>query len=152
MIRSLFVALVVWGASAGSPPGAVPSWAVAVLPSGHEFTLEIAADEASRERGYMAREQVGSREGMLFIFPEDGRHAFWMKDCKVSLDMIWLDARLHVVWIAPRQSPCPADGPCPSVAPPEPARYVLEFAGGTASTEQLKAGDAVVVLSDPAIR
>ena len=152
MIRSVFGALLVWAASAASAPAAVPSWAVAVLPSGHEFTLEIAADEASRERGYMAREQVGAREGMLFIFPEDGRHAFWMKDCKVSLDMIWLDARFHVVWIAARQAPCPADGPCPSVAPPDPARYVLAFAAGTANVERLRAGDSVVILSDPTIR
>jgi uncharacterized membrane protein (UPF0127 family) len=97
----------------------------------------------------MGRERVGAREGMLFIFEDDGRHAFWMKDCRTSLDMIWLDARLRVVWIAARQPPCASDGPCPSIAPPSSARYVLEFAGGTAEAEKLRAGDPIVILSQP---
>ncbi|HEX4823429.1 MAG TPA: DUF192 domain-containing protein [Candidatus Polarisedimenticolaceae bacterium] len=126
-----------------------PRWAVAVLPSGHEFALEVAADDASRARGYMGREHVGARDGMLFIFDADAPHAFWMKDCKTSLDMVWLDARLRIVWVAARQAPCPATGECPSVAPPSPARYVLEFAAGTAESEGLRAGGSIVVISEP---
>ncbi len=129
----------------------VPRWAVAVLPSGTEFTLEIAADPASRARGYMEREKVGPREGMLFIFEEPARHAFWMKDCRVSLDIVWLDAALRVVDIARDRPPCPEDGPCPEVTPLEPASYVLEFAAGTTHREGLKRGDKVVILSEPSL-
>jgi uncharacterized membrane protein (UPF0127 family) len=136
--------------AAGTAPA--PRWAVAVLPTGHEFALEVAADDASRARGYMGRERVRPREGMIFIFDEDGRHSFWMKDCKVALDMVWLDGNGRVVWVAANQPPCPAVGECPSVAPSSPARYVLEFAAGTAAAESLKAGDPVVVLSDPPLR
>jgi len=129
-----------------------PHWAVAVLPSGHEFTLEVAADDASRAQGYMGRPSIGPREGMIFVFDEDGRHAFWMKDCKTSIDMVWLDANLRVVWVAPRQAPCPSSGECPSIAPPAPARFVLEFAAGTAASESLRPGDSVVILSEPPLR
>jgi uncharacterized membrane protein (UPF0127 family) len=127
-------------------------WAVVVLPSGHEFALEVAADDVSRQRGYMGREKVGPREGMIFVFDEDGRHSFWMKDCKVALDMVWVDVHGRVVWIAADRKPCPGTGECPSVAPPEPARYVVEFAAGTAAAESLKPGDVLVVLSDPPLR
>jgi uncharacterized membrane protein (UPF0127 family) len=89
---------------------------------------------------------------MIFVFDQDGRHAFWMKDCKTSLDMVWLDANLQVVWVAPHQTPCPSSGDCPSIAPPAPARFVLEFAGGTASRESLRAGETVVILSEPPLR
>ena len=130
----------------------VPRWAVAVLPSGHEFALEVAADDVSRQRGYMGREKVGPHEGMIFVFTEDGRHSFWMKDCKVALDMVWLDVSGRVVWVAVNRLPCPTTGECPSIAPPAPARYVVEFAAGTAAAESLKPGDAVVVLSDPPLR
>ena len=136
-------------AVAAGPP---PHWAVAVLPSGHEFSLEVAADDASRARGYMGRERVGPRDGMLFIFDDDAAHSFWMKDCKTSLDMVWLDARLRIVWIAARQAPCPEAGECPSVAPPSPARYVLEFAAGTAEAEGLRPGASIVVISEPPLR
>lgn len=131
---------------------AAPRWAVAVLPSGHEFTLEVAADDPSRQRGYMGREKVGAREGMIFVFDGAARHAFWMKNCRVPLDIVWLDANLRVVWVAERQKPCPAEGDCPSVAPPMEARYVLEFAAGTVAAEALKPGDSIVVLSEPALR
>jgi uncharacterized protein len=136
------------GAVAAEPAG----WAVAVLPSGHEFSLEIAADAESRERGYMGRERVGPREGMLFVFGEDAPHAFWMKNCRVALDMVWLDRSRRIVWIAADRKPCPEVGDCPSIAPPAPARYVLELAAGTAASEKLRAGDDVVILGEPRAR
>jgi uncharacterized protein len=129
-----------------------PRWAVGVLPSGHEFALEVAADDATRGRGYMGRESVGRRDGMLFIFDASDRHSFWMKNCKVALDIVWLDSDERVVWIEANRKPCPADGECPSIVPAAPARYVVEFAAGTVATESLKLGDALVVLSDPPLR
>ena len=123
--------------------------AVAILPNGAAFTLEVAADDESRARGYMFREHVGPREGMLFVFESSGRHGFWMKNCRVALDLVWLDASRRVVQIAENAPPCPADGPCPVVEPMRPARYVLEFAGGTARREGLRVGDTVSLLTDP---
>ena len=137
------------GAGIAAP---APRWAVAVLPSGHEYALEVAADDIARQRGYMGREKIGPRDGMIFVFDDDGRHSFWMKDCKVSLDMVWLDTNLRIVWIAVDRTPCPAKGDCPSIAPPFPARYVVEFAAGTVAAESLHSGDALVVLSDPPLR
>ncbi len=124
-------------------------WAVAVLPSGHEFALEVAADNLARQRGYMGREKIGPREGMIFVFDDDERHSFWMKDCKVALDIVWLDRNLRVVWVAVDRQPCPASGDCPSIVPPLSARYVVEFAAGTVTTESLHPGEAIVVLADP---
>ncbi len=135
-----------------APAAPAPRWAVAVLPSGHEFSLEVASDDVSRQRGYMGREKIGPREGMIFIFDSDDLHSFWMKDCKVALDIVWLDVSGRVVWLALNRAPCPANGDCPSIVPLTPARYVVEFAAGTVSAESLKPGDAVVVLSDPPLR
>jgi len=146
----------VFGAMVAVCGGAIaapaPRWAVAVLPSGHEFSLEVAADDLSRQRGYMGREKIGPREGMLFVFDEDDLHSFWMKDCKVALDIVWLDVSGRVVWVAANRTPCPATGDCPSIVPLSPARYVVEFAAGTVAAEFLKPGDGVVVLSDPPLR
>ncbi len=127
----------------------VPEAAVAILPSGAEFVLEIAADPESRAQGYMFREHVGPREGMLFLFDADHRQPFWMKNCRVPLDILWLDDKLRIVHIAPDQPPCPEDGECHSVRPMRAARYVLEFAGGTVRAQKLKLGDPIVVLSEP---
>ena len=149
-VRVACAVLIAGSASAIAAPA--PRWAVAVLPSGHEFALEVAADDAARARGYMGREKVGPREGMIFVFDDDSRHSFWMKNCKVALDIVWLDAGQRVVWMATNRAPCPAIGECPSIMPPISSRYVLEFAAGTVAAESLHTGDAVVVLSDPPLR
>ena len=136
----------------GLAAASAPRWAVAVLPSGREFVLEVAADDLARQRGYMGREKVGPREGMIFVHDEDGRHSFWMKGCKVALDIVWLDANGRVVFIAPDRQPCPVSGDCPTIAPNVPARFVVEFAAGTVAAESLKQGEMIVVISDPPLR
>lgn len=149
IVAAVGAALLAAAAAEGAPR---PAWAVAVLPSGHDYALEVAADDASRARGLMGRETLPPRSGMLFVFDEDGRDAFWMKNCRISLDMVWLDSAFRVVFVAPDQRPCPATGECPSVAPPVAARYVLEFAAGTAAAEKLAPGSAVTVIADPPLR
>ena len=146
---AVLAAVLVCGATrVPSLAAAAPRWVVAVLPSGHEFSVEVAADAPSRQRGYMGRAEVGPREGMLFVFDNAERHSFWMRDCKVPLDIVWLDDDRRVVWIAPDRMPCPPDGECPSIVPPFLARYVIEFAGGTAASEGLKRGDPIVLLGE----
>lgn len=145
--------IAVAGALAGaawsaSPPASV----VAVLPNGASFTLEVAADAGTRQRGYMYREAVGVGEGMIFVFDEDAPHSMWMKNCKVGLDMVWLDAAHRVVDILADRRPCPESGECPSIVPAAPGRYVVEFAAGTAARESLHVGDTIVILSPPSAR
>jgi hypothetical protein len=127
--------------AAGTP------WHTAVFPSGAAFALEVAADPVARSRGYMHRAHVGTGEGMLFVFEEAGAHGFWMKNCRVALDIIWLDDELRVVEIAENLAPCPPTGRCPQIAPMRAARYVLEVAAGTSQREGLRLGDSVVLLA-----
>ena len=144
VLASVVVALLAACTVAGTT-----EWKVAVFPSGAEFSLEIAADDAARMRGYMFRDRVGPHEGMLFLFDEPGHHAIWMKNCKVSLDIIWLDAAFRVVEIAHDLQPCPEQGPCPSSIPMRSASYVLEVAGGTARREGLEPENVIVLLEEP---
>ncbi|MDX1388167.1 MAG: DUF192 domain-containing protein [Acidobacteriota bacterium] len=131
--------------------GSSSPWAVAILPSGAEIALEIAADDPTRRRGYMYREEIGPLEGMLFIFDASAPHSMWMKNCRVPLDMIWLDDSMVVVEIAEERQPCPPSGPCPVIAPMRAGRYVLEVAGGGARRHGLEVGDRIIVHADPPI-
>jgi uncharacterized membrane protein (UPF0127 family) len=56
------------------------------------FRVELADDEASRAQGLMNRDTLARGAGMLFVYPEPQRTAFWMKNTRISLDMIFMDA------------------------------------------------------------
>lgn len=59
--------------------------------SGQPFVLEVASDEASIARGMGGRDQIPSEEGMLFVFPNNLPRRFWMKDCLIDIDIMFLD-------------------------------------------------------------
>jgi uncharacterized protein len=130
-------------------PSAVPEPSssadpVATFPGGHTVRLEIARTPEEQARGYMFRQKVGRREGMLFLFDQEEFHSFWMKNCLVSLDLIWLSGDLQVVYFESDVPPCRHD-PCPGYAPMRKARYVLEVRAGTAEKSGLRVGDFIQV-------
>ncbi len=55
-----------------------------------EFRLEIAADPDSRAQGLMFREELGEREGMVFVFPDSQQRSFWMRNTFVPLSIAFL--------------------------------------------------------------
>jgi uncharacterized membrane protein (UPF0127 family) len=63
---------------------------------GHEFHLEVAADQATRTQGLMHRESIPEDGGMLFIFPRPEYQSFWMGYCLFDIDIIYLDAQGRV--------------------------------------------------------
>ena len=105
-------------------------------------TVEIADTDQKRERGLQNRQFLGRREGMLFIFAQNGRYSFWMKDTLIPLDMIWLDDSRRVVYVAANVPPCRSE-PCPVYTPPYEARYVLELNAGMAQKLGLHPGSQV---------
>ena len=96
-------------------------------------------------RGYMERARVSDREGMLFLMEAPGYHPFWMKNCKVSLDILWLDDAWRIVHIERKLPPCSQE-PCPSYLPMRESLYVLEIQGGLADKQGIKLGDSIIYI------
>ena len=59
----------------------------------HAFQVEIAKDDATRERGLMYRRYMAADRGMLFEFERDAPVSFWMKNTYIPLDMIFIAPR-----------------------------------------------------------
>src|SRR5205823_6632819 len=113
-----------------------------VFPDGFAVKVEIAADDPTRQQGLMYRDHLADDRGMIFIFPQSGDYAFWMKNCLISLDMISIDEQKKIVFVAGNVPPCQAD-PCPSYPLGSGAKYVLEVAAGTARKHHLEAGKSL---------
>ncbi|MFT5110892.1 MAG: uncharacterized membrane protein (UPF0127 family) [Parasphingorhabdus sp.] len=59
--------------------------------AGKTFLLEVAADPASRSQGLMNRDRIAENGGMLFLFDQPAKRNFWMKNCLVDMDILFLN-------------------------------------------------------------
>lgn len=100
--------------------------------NGQCFVAEVAKTKAQRALGLMFRESLDRNKAMLFVFEKKGVYSFWMKNCQIPLDIIWLDEDYKVVAIIPNNQPCGEQG-CFSINPGVLAQYVLEINAGLAS-------------------
>jgi uncharacterized membrane protein (UPF0127 family) len=112
---------------------------IATLTGEHSFQVEIAKDDATRERGLMDRRYMAADRGMLFEFDHDAPASFWMKNTYIPLDMIFIARSGSVTHIVANAEPLserviPSGGPCAAV---------LELNGGTAAAIGLKVGDKI---------
>ncbi|MFC1594176.1 DUF192 domain-containing protein [Candidatus Omnitrophota bacterium] len=106
------------------------------------FTVEIASTPEQQARGLMLRKQLDRDKGMLFVFEREERHAFWMKNTLIPLDIIWLDKDRSVVFIHRNAQPCREDY-CPQISPEKEALFVVELNAGSVDTLGLKTGDTM---------
>lgn len=111
---------------------------------GQRFNVAIADDDASRARGLMFVDELPKNEGMFFVFRREEPRAFWMKNTRILLDIIYLNKDLVVVDIIEQAKPC-RSARCPSYPSARPAQYVLELNGGMAQQIGLSVGDQVQV-------
>ncbi len=75
----------------------------------HTFTLETALDEDARERGLMHRtaDSLPPDRGMIFAFTKTAPRFFWMNNCLIDLDVIFIDAAGRVVNVSHMTAPPP---------------------------------------------
>jgi len=99
---------------------------------------ELAYTDEARMKGLMFREFLAPDAGMLFVFSVVEPQGFWMKNTKISLDLIWLNERKEIVYFVTAE-PCKGD-PCPSYLPMQKAKYVLEVNAGFVKKNGLKLG------------
>jgi len=114
---------------------------------GTKITAEIADDDKEQELGLSNRDALDYNKGMLFVFDYENNWAFWMKDMRFPIDMIWLNTDGNIVYIQKNAQPC-KEG-CDSFVSNKPAKYVVEVNSGFADKHVLKIGDIVKIKFTP---
>jgi uncharacterized membrane protein (UPF0127 family) len=108
-----------------------------------KIKLEIAETKREQDTGLMYRTSLEKNRGMLFKFKSPQKISFWMKNCKIPLDMIFLrDGMVEAIELS--APPCTAD-PCPSYGPDTAIDRVIELRGGRAAELGVKVGDRVKI-------
>ena len=110
---------------------------------GQRIPVEIADDAHERGRGLMFRDALTAGHGMLFIHDGEEPLAYWMKNTRIPLDILYFDARRQLVSVQREVPPCTLGDRCPSYPSEGPARYVLELNAGEAGTLGVARGDVL---------
>ena len=117
---------------------------------GHRYKVEIAATDEARARGLMFRDAMDADRGMLFVHDREEPQAYWMKNTRIALDILYFDDARRLVSQQRDVPPCSGGNRCPSYPSNAPARYVLELNAGEAQRIGLKDGEALTL--SPAIK
>lgn len=102
--------------------------------------VEIASTAAQRQLGLMHRESLPEDTGMLFLFADDTRTGFWMKDTLLALDIAHIAADGAIIEVNTRE---PLDETV--LAPRRPYRFTLEVNAGWFARQGLGPGAKVTL-------
>ena len=106
----------------------------------HRYQVEIADDDAERARGLMFRDAMPADHGMLFVHEGEEPQAYWMKNTRIPLDILYFDNARRLVSQQRDVPPCSLGDGCPPYPSDAPARYVLELNAGQAAKLGLSEG------------
>jgi hypothetical protein len=137
--------IVAWSALALAGCDEASAGKMRVTLGGVEHELELAVDDAARNRGLMHRASLPPNGGMIFAFTREQVLRFWMKNCLIALDILYLDRQGRVVKIRRMDPPPPgaAESDLPFYSSEWPAQFAVELAAGQSEKLGLREGDVL---------
>ena len=121
-----------------APPSPLPTTQIKV--GSRTYTLEIARTIPERDKGLMQRDSMPADHGMIFLFATAHEQSFWMKNTRIPLDIVYLDAAGKVVSVH-RMEPYKLD----TVPSNGDAKYAIELNADQANSSGVKPGDSVPI-------
>ena len=109
---------------------------------GETFTVELAFTRYTRGLGLMFRRELEADRGMLFIFAGARPRQFYMRNCLIDLDAVFIrpDGGIDTIYTMLK----PVDGEALRFySSDSPVQYVLELPAGTAQRLGLQPGQHI---------
>ena len=103
------------------------------------FNVEVAQTPAELQKGLMHRTEMPNNNGMIFIFDPIRPVQMWMKNTKLSLDMLFVAGNGKIVMIKEKATPMSTD----RISCKEPVRAVIELNAGQVSRHNIQIGDTI---------
>ena len=104
---------------------------ITIYISGHLVKVKVAANEETKQQGFMNQDEPDGDQGMLFVYDTEEILRFWMKNVNFPLDIIFFDSNMEEV---DRMSMEPYKGEHDNhlkiYMPKKPARFAVELPAG----------------------
>ena len=100
--------------------------------------VEVARRPAERNLGLMYRKSLGKNKGMLFIFDEEKKQTFVMKNTYIPLDMIFISRDMRIEGWVENAQPLSQQHSID-----KPSQYVLEVNAFVCKDQGIATGDEV---------
>ncbi len=119
---------------------------------GEQFKLELMLDKTTRTNGMMHRSSFPENEGLLFVFPDSTIRSFWMKNCLIDIDLIYLDSRGTITTLYKMPIELPQglqetdwvyEGRLPHYYSTGPSRFAIELEAGSIERLHLKVNQRI---------
>ncbi len=104
-----------------------------------QVNIEIADNDPERTQGMMYRSSMSYDNAMLFIMEYERQQSFWMRNTKLSLDILYVSADMEIVTIYKHTQPF-SESPIPSF---KRAKYVVETTAGFCEKFGIEEGDHI---------
>lgn len=122
--------------------------------AGETFELELALNHFDREHGLMERRSLPDHIGMLFVFPDAEERSFWMKNCYIDLDLMFLDSRgtvlsVHRMWVehpkGENEPPWVYEARLKHYWSNGPSRFAIELSAGSLDRLEVGVNDKITL-------
>lgn len=112
----------------------------------HKIRAAIANTPKSRAQGLMNTTHLCDDCGMLFVFPHQGNHKFWMKNTQLPLAIAFINSKGHILKISEMQAHS-----LHNYSAQGDILYALEMNAGWFSARQIKTGEQIEGLNQASV-
>ena len=105
------------------------------------FVVEIAKTDEQKKQGLQCRISLKKNEGMLFVWNSEDYRTFWMKNTRIPLDLIFVNANYEIVDVFYNAEPYKLN----AINSKKKAKYVLELNSGVFKSFYLNLGDKILL-------
>jgi len=135
----LLLAIACASGNPGTPASCPQDQATVSFSKDAQLRVQVAADDASRQRGLMVVTDLPENHGMAFTWTSPTDTTFWMKDTLIPLSIAFIDQEGKVITIS-EMTPCTAD-PCTTYAADAPYTMAIEANANWFEDHDVSVGD-----------